>query len=110
MSLTREQIRELAELRDNQSSALTFYFQPATPRNKAHKEDTILIKDLARDAQRNLELKARERARADLDRIVRMSSELRSTGTHAKAVFACAARSVWREYDLPARLPGTQLF
>src|SRR5205807_5068465 len=38
MTLSREQIRELAELRDNQSSALSFYFQPATPRNKAHKE------------------------------------------------------------------------
>lgn len=110
MTITREQIRELSELQDEESSALSFYFQPATPRNKAHKEDTILIKDLARDAQRNLELKARERARADLDRIVRMSSELRSNGTHAKAVFACAARSVWREYDLPARIPGTQLF
>src|SRR5712671_996277 len=111
MTLSREQIRELAEFQDMNSCAVSFYFQPSTPRNKAHKEDTILIKDLARDAQRNLELKGtRDRASADLDRIVRMSSELRSNGTHAKAVFACAARGFWREYDLPAQLPGTQLF
>src|SRR5690348_10514174 len=111
MTITREQIRELAELRDEKSCALSFYFQPMTPRNKAHKEDAILIKDLARDAQRNLESKGlKDRARADLERIARMSSELRTNGTHAKAVFACAARKFWREYDLPAQLPGTQLF
>ena len=111
MTLSREQIRELAEFQDVNSCAVSFYFQPATPRNKAHKEDTILIKDLAREAQHSLESKGkREGARADLDRVVRLSGELRSNGTHAKAVFACAAQGFWREYELPAELPGTQLF
>jgi len=111
MSITREQIRELAEFQDEQSCALTFYFQPSAPRNKAHKEDTILIKDLAREALRNLESKGRKDcARADMDRIQRLSGELRRNGTHGKAVFACAAKNIWREYDLPASLPGTQLF
>jgi peptide subunit release factor 1 (eRF1) len=111
MTLSREQVRELAEFQDVNSCAVSFYFQPATPRNKAHKEDTILIKDLAREAQHSLESKGkREGARADLDRVVRLSGELRSNGTHAKAVFACAAQGFWREYELPAELPGTQLF
>ena len=111
MTLTREQIRELAELHDSQSGALSFYFQPATPRNKAHKEDTILIKDLAREAQRNLESQGKKDcARADLERIMRMSGELRSNGTHGKAIFACSAQNFWREYELPAQLPGTSLF
>jgi peptide subunit release factor 1 (eRF1) len=111
MSMTREQIRELAEFQDQNSCAVSFYFQPSTPRNKAHKEDTILIKDLAREAMRALESKGRkDGARADIDRVVRLSGELRSNGTHAKAVFACAAQNVWREYDLPPTLGGTQLF
>src|ERR1700689_2011374 len=121
MTVTREQIRELAEFEDTESCAVSFYFQPSTPRNKAHKEDTILIKDLAREALRTLESKPegkekpgakekKDRARADLDRILRLSSELRSNGTHGKAVFACAAQNLWREYEVPARLPGTQLF
>ena len=110
MTITREQIREVAEFEDPNSCAVSFYFQPSTPRNKAHKEDTILIKDLAREALRKLENKGtKEGARGDLDRIVRLSGELRSNGTHAKAVFACAAQKVWREYDLPPTLPGTQL-
>jgi peptide subunit release factor 1 (eRF1) len=116
MSITREQIRELAEFQDRNSCAVSFYFQPSTPRNKAHKEDAILIKDLAREALHRLEGKSqegkgkKEGIRADLDRIVRLSGELRSNGTHGKGVFACAAQNVWHEYELPPTLPGTQLF
>jgi peptide chain release factor subunit 1 len=111
MSITREQIRELAEFSDPKACAVSFYFEPSTPRNKAHKEDVILIKDLAREALRGLDNKTeRECARADIDRIVRLSDTLRSNGTHAKAVFACAAQDLWQEYDLPPNLRGTQLF
>jgi peptide subunit release factor 1 (eRF1) len=108
--ITREQINELAQFEDQASCALSFYFQPATPRNKAHKEDAILAKDLAREALRQIETNGKnESARADLDRIVRLSQELRGNGAHAKVVFACGAQKFWREYDLPAQLSGTQL-
>lgn len=121
MTITREQIRELAEFQDAKSCAVTFYFQPSAPRNKAHKEATVLVKDLVREALRGLEgqspngkeNKSKEKkgcARADLDRVLRLSGELRSNGTHGKAVFACSAQNIWREYDLPANLPATQLF
>jgi peptide chain release factor subunit 1 len=111
MTITRDQIRELAEFQDEKSCAVSFYFQPSTPRNKAHKEETILVKDLVRDALRCLETKdKKDAARSDTDRILQLSGELRSNGTHGKAVFACAAKNVWREYDLPASLPATQLF
>jgi peptide subunit release factor 1 (eRF1) len=40
---------------------------------------------------------------------VRLSQELRGNGAHGKAVFACAASNFWREYDLPARLGGSEL-
>src|SRR5579863_499191 len=110
MTLTREQIRELAEFQDSKCGAVSFYFQPAPPRNKAHKEDTILIKDLAREALRKLDSKEKkDGVRDDIERIGRLSSELRSNGSHAKAVFTCSGQNFWREYDLPAQLPGTQL-
>jgi peptide subunit release factor 1 (eRF1) len=119
--ITREQIHELAQFEDEGACALSFYFQPTTPRNKAHKGEAILTKDLAREVLRQLEsrdfegkTKAKtknkcESARADLDRIVRLSQDLRGNGAHAKAVFACSAHKFWREYDLPAHLSGTQL-
>ena len=111
MSITREELRELAEFQDQKSCAVSFYFQPSTPRNKAHKEDTILIKDLARDAIRALESKGvREGARQDIERVVRLSGELRSNGTHGKAVFACSGKHIWREFELPAVFGSTQLY
>lgn len=111
MSITREQLRELAEFHAGKSCAVSFYFQPSAPRNKAHKEDTIIIKDLAREVLRNLESKGlKDCAKADIERIVGLSGELRSNGTHGKAVFACADQNLWREYEVPATLPGTQLF
>src|SRR5438309_350204 len=110
MTITHEQIRELAEFQDEKSCAVSFYFQPSTPRNKAHKEDTILIKDLAREATRRLESKGKkECARADIERILRLAGEFRSNGTHGKAIFACAEQKVWREFDLEPNLPATQL-
>jgi peptide chain release factor subunit 1 len=127
MTITREQIRELAEFQERDSTALSFYFQPITPRNKAHKEDAILIKDLAREALRRLEgsnggahrgpenklpenKTKKDSVRADLDRALRIAEELRGNGTHAKAIFACAARNLWQEFDLPPNLPATQVF
>src|SRR5579863_2339047 len=105
--ITREQIRELAQLEDQSNCALSFYFQPTPPRNKAHKEEAILTKDLAREALRQLDSKSsgankngaiskadllkkdkHESARADLDRIVRLSQDLRGNGSHDKAIFA----------------------
>ena len=110
MSISREQIRELAEFRDEESCAVSFYYQPSAPRNKAHKEDIILIKDLARDAMHRLEAKGKKDcARDDIERIVRFSGELRSNGTHGKAVFACAVQNVWREFEVPPALGSTQL-
>lgn len=112
--ITREQIHELAQFEDSDSCALSFYFQPGTPHNKAHKEDAILTKELTREALRQLQSNGNhkgkiEAARADLDRILRMSEEFRSNGVHAKGVFACSAQGFWREYDLPPQLAGTQL-
>jgi len=124
--ITREQIQELAQFEDRAGCALSFYFQPSTPQNKSHKEEAILTKDLAREALRHLENGGRNQndgnhskqrydsARADLDRIVRVSRDLhtnpvRGNGPRAKGIFACSAQGFWREYDLPAQLSGTQL-
>jgi peptide subunit release factor 1 (eRF1) len=109
--ITQERIRELAQFEDQEGGALSFYFQPAAPRNKAHNEEAILTKDLVRDAQRRLESKGKNAgARADLDRAAQRLQELRSNGARAKAIFACSGKDFWREYDLPAQLAGTQLF
>jgi peptide subunit release factor 1 (eRF1) len=110
--ITREDIRELAAFQSNgDSCALSFYFQPRTPQNKSHKEETILAKDLVRQALREAEQHGKNAcARDDLERILDVASQLHGNRAKAKAVFAAGSKSLWREFDLPPHLPGTQLF
>lgn len=109
--ITREDIRELASFQPQaqESCTLSFYYQPVTPQNRAHRAENILVKDLVRNAQREAEKHGKNGCtRADLERILEMATGL--SGGRAKAVFACSAQDFWREFDLPPLLPSTQLF
>jgi peptide chain release factor subunit 1 len=110
--MTREDIRELAAFQaDPNGCALSFYFQPRTPQNRSHKEETILAKDLVRQALREAEKLGKNGcAREDLDRILDIAGNLYGNQARAKAVFASGAKKIWREFDLPPQLAGTQLF
>jgi peptide chain release factor subunit 1 len=110
--MTREDIRELAAFQaDANGCALSFYFQPRTPQNRSHKEETILAKDLVRQALREVEKHGKNGcAREDLDRILDIAGNLHGSQARAKAVFASSTKKIWREFDLPPLLPGTQLF
>jgi len=111
--ITREEIRELAQFHTNgdRGWALSFYFEPRTPQNKSHREETILAKDLVRTALREAEKSSKNGStRADLHRILELAENLHGNQARARAVFACGSSNFWREFDLPAQLPRTQLF
>ena len=62
--ITREDIRELAEFQGSGTDcAISFYFQPARPSNKSHREQAILAKDLVRQALREAEKSGRNALR-----------------------------------------------
>lgn len=109
--ITRDDIGELARFESPEGCAVSFYYQPEPPQNKAHREEAIFVKDLVRNALREAERAGRNgHTRADLERIVELADHLRGNSGRAKAIFACGARNFWREFDLPARLSGTRLF
>jgi len=110
--ITREDIRGLAQFYgDPKDCAISFYFQPSKPTNKLHREDAILAKDLVRQALREAEKGGRNGcARADLQRVFDLAAGWSGNQAHAKAVFACGSRQIWREFDLPAQLAESQLF
>jgi peptide subunit release factor 1 (eRF1) len=110
--ITRENMLELARFQSHGTDCATsFYFQPSRPKNKASREDAIRAKDLVGQALREAEINGRNRcARADLQRILEAVAGWGGNPAHAKVVFACASRSIWREFDLPPQFAETQLF
>ena len=102
--ITRENIRELANFEAKQGTAVSFYYQPHTPKDKSHREEAILVKDLVRAALRDAEKHGRNGfAQSDLDRIVEIAEGLHGNSGRAKAIFASGKDNFWREFDLPAR-------
>ena len=63
--VTRENIRELAQFQATHpdACALTFYFQPAAPQDKSHRSDAIQVKDLIRNAAREIEKQGKKSVR-----------------------------------------------
>ena len=109
--ITREIIRELAAFESPENCAITFYYQPPAPKDKSHREESILVKDLVRDALRETEREGgkNECARKDLRRILEIAEGLHGNGRRAKAIFADDRRGIWQEFDLPPSLPATSL-
>lgn len=109
--ITRDDIRELAQFRNDDGCALSFYFQPTTPQDRSHREEAILAKDLVKRALQEAQKNGRNGcARADLDRILEIAEHLHGNQARAKAIFACKSENLWREFDLPARILKTSLF
>jgi peptide subunit release factor 1 (eRF1) len=102
--ITREEIRQLAQFSSPSGCAISFYFQPHTPQNKSHREDTILIKDLVRDAMRKAERNGNHAAqREDLEKILQIAETLYGNHSRGKAIFACREQGIWHELDIPPR-------
>jgi peptide subunit release factor 1 (eRF1) len=109
--ITRADIQELANFHSPEGCAVTFYYQPTAPVNRSHRDESIRVKDLVNNALREAEKDGgrHKSAVSDLRRILEVTEVLRSNGRKAKAVFACDASGYWREFDLPTRLPRTDV-
>lgn len=108
--ITREELRRLAQVDSPAGSAVSFYFQPQTPQDRSHREETILIKDLVREALRQAERAGNHQAlREDLKKILQAAEGLYGNHSRGRAIFACREKGIWREMDLPPRLGRAQL-
>ena len=102
--ITRETIRELADFQSSEGDAVTFYYQPNTPQDKSHRQEAIMVKDLVKEVLRRAErLGKNGPVRLSLTRILELAEKLKGNQGKAKAVFACATKDFWREFDLPTR-------
>jgi hypothetical protein len=108
--MTQEELRQLAQIESPAGCAVSFYFQPQTPRDKSHREEAILVKDLVREALRQAQRAGNHQLlRDDLERILVTAEALYGNHSLGKAIFACHERGIWRELDLPPRLGRSQI-
>lgn len=108
--ITREEIRQLAQVESTEGCAISFYFQPHTPQNKSHREDAILVKDLVRDALRKAERNGNHAAlREDLAKVLQIAEGLHGNHSRGKVIFACHDQGIWREADIPSRQEHSQI-
>jgi peptide subunit release factor 1 (eRF1) len=105
--ISRETLKRLAGIYSEQGTAISFYFKPQTPQNKAHQAEPILIKDKVRKLLGSLSGMQRNKAGEDLQRILKISEELRVT-PRAKAIFACKEHDLWIDLDIDTA-PETRL-
>jgi len=111
--MTRNEIRELAAFQADESKgiyAVSFYFQPDPPEDRSHRKQAILAKDVVKQAYKESEGKGKNGwLHADLDRVMDLATSLRGQ-SRGKAVFACSAHELWKEFDLPPKLGGTRVY
>ena len=111
--ISRDELRQLAAFECQQANefAISFYFEPAPPQDKSHRQEVIRAKDMVRRTLQELQLNGENRAAvADLERIFQLAEGMHGNQARTKAVFACRSRNLWREFDLPAVGVPSKLF
>jgi hypothetical protein len=108
--ITREEIRQLAQVESASKCAISFYFQPETPQNKSHREEAILVKDLVRETLRRNERNGNHATlREDLAKVLQIAEGLHGNHSRGKVIFACREQGIWRELDVPPRLGHSRI-
>src|SRR2546423_15104345 len=95
--ITREEIRQLAQIESPSGCAISFYFQPHTPQDKSHREEAILVKDLVKESLRKAERNGNHQVlRDDLKKILAIAERLHANHSLGKGLFAGTDQEVWR--------------
>jgi len=111
--MTRDEIRELAAFQADETkgaSALSFYYQPDPPQDRSHRSEAIIAKDVIKQALKSAAAQGKNGpVHADLDRVMEFAANLRGQ-SRGRAVFACGAQNIWKEFELPPRLGTTKIY
>ncbi len=98
--VTREDLLELAKFCDEHAHAISFYFGLASTPDKSHREEVSAIKRLVQEVSATAS--APVALAGVLEEILAIAEEIRLNPSRLRAVFACAEKSKWQEFDLPA--------
>lgn len=99
--VTREDLKALADFRDESGHAVTFYFKPGGGANAAR--DAKLVQLESRNVISNAFATGFRKSGLlrDLDEVLQISENAEESEAKMKVVFACRERGLWLEYDVP---------
>ena len=99
-------LRELGGFWTDAGDALSIYFEPSTPSQLSHREETTLAKERIQQAIGtigHLQLVGSTTPRAFVRRAIEAIADMEGNRGQAKVIFASARSNMWREFDLPGK-------
>lgn len=99
-------LRELGGFWTDSGDALSVYFEPSTPSELLHREETTLAKERIQQAIGtigHLQLVGSTTPRAFVRRAIETIADMEGNHGRAKVIFASARNNLWREFDLPGK-------
>lgn len=98
-----ESLMSLANIRDEKSTAVSFYFKWSSFPDTAHREEMLSIEGLLDGFKREHRLDAEDPDLSkDLARILKAEEQIRQAPAPLRAIFACNSKNIWHEVDVPA--------
>lgn len=94
-------LKKLSSIHSAKGTAISFYYFPQSPKDKSHRDDVILLKDLIRDTRKRLESEKKREAISDIERISTLVEQWVRNGETPKAVFASKEHGIFETLDLP---------
>lgn len=99
-------LRDLGSFWTDAGDALSIYFEPSTPTELSHREETTLAKERIQQAMGTigrLQLVGSTAPRAFVRRAIEAIADMEGNHGRAKVIFASARSNMWREFDLPGK-------
>lgn len=99
-------LRDLGGFWTEAGDALSIYFEPSTPSELSHREETTLAKERIQQAIGtigHLQLVGSNTPRAFVRRAIETIADMEGNHGQAKVIFASARSNLWREFDLPGK-------
>lgn len=107
--LTRGALPELANFRDKNGHAVSFFFSLQSIPDKSHHTEVVLVRDLVREELLRFRKKDAPGLDEDLEAVLTQTEEIRESPRHWRILYACRGQSFLRRFDLPAPKPIRQL-
>jgi rubrerythrin len=104
--VSSQELRDLGAFWSDAGDALSIYFEPSTPSELSHREETIEAKERIQQAigtVGHLQVVGSTTPRAFLRRAIETIADMEGNHGRAKVIFAAARKNLWREFDLPGK-------